>query len=1008
MGMQYVMRVLLVLLLSVQQPLLAEDIDVFARPPGVTGPVPRVLLLVDDAVASEAGIDRLRSALRRVLDGLAMNPDGSARIDVGIMLASDVDAAQGGIESVQLFADIRPFDVAARSALEVRLGSIDRHGEAVRRAHAGLMMAAAYHYLAGRNALHPIAAPPACSKSFVIFIAGAGLEDDEADTRLASRLLEGLGGNTTMIPLVPNGMQHSMADEWARFMQQDSGRMVVHAVDIGAADDGLGPDRSALMKSMAVVSGGRYFASRSPGAQDVAEVLHNAFGDVLAASAVFAPVSLPASTEIPGASINQVFIGMFRPDAYALPRWSGNLKQYRLGKWNDEFRLLDADGSPAIAAEGGAIAACARSYWTPSVVDDYWLHQPRGGCDAVSGSRESNYPDGPVVEKGGQAHVLRGSSVRTVKTCAPDQAACTTLTDFADANPAISKALLGDAMMSDEMRTGMIDWMRGLDTGRHPSDERINGVTGGEMRASVHGDVLHSQPLAINYGSDADPRTVVFYAANDGLLRAVNANRDTAISAPLVATSFAPGEEIWSFVAPEFWPHISRLYRNAVRIAYPGLSAGSAQPKPYAIDGPLTAYRGKINAEEKIFLYAAMRRGGRALYAFDITAADAPRLKWKRGCPTQENDTGCTNDVVNGDWRNIGQTWAGAVPVRVGGYPKPVLLLGGGYAACEDIDDETSGANHDCGTGTKGNRIYIVDADSGALLQSFETRRAVSASLAPVPAANGDDLLAFAYAVDAGGDVYRISGASANQPIADTSPGAWTMTHIASLGCDTVAPCARQRKFLFQVDVVHEGQGFWIMVGSGDRERPLSAHGAGTPRNHFFALRDAPTQPGWLAEESAGDRCGAALLCLASLAQASNDPDAHIDMRGSKGWFLPLASGEGVVTQAITVAGQLVFNTFEVAGLEASACSSSGGESRSYSLRYDSGAAFRPGDGRYRVFADAVLPPMPQAGKVVLDDGQVVPFLIGGGSISPLEASSPVPSDGAGRPGLRAYWHIRK
>ena len=66
--------------------------------------------------------------------------------------------------------------------------------------------------------------------------------------------------------------------------------------------------------------------------------------------------------------LNQVYIGMFRPDELAFPRWAGNLKQYRLGLVNGALRLLDAQepAQPAISSAGtGFISSCARSYWTP-------------------------------------------------------------------------------------------------------------------------------------------------------------------------------------------------------------------------------------------------------------------------------------------------------------------------------------------------------------------------------------------------------------------------------------------------------------------------------------------------------------------------------------------------------------------------------------------------------------------------------------------------------------------
>jgi hypothetical protein len=48
------------------------------------------------------------------------------------------------------------------------------------------------------------------------------------------------------------------------------------------------------------------------------------------------------------------------------------------------------------------------------------------------------------------------------------------------------------------------------------------------------------------------------------------------------------------------------------------------------------------------------------------------------------------------------------------------------------------------------------------------------------------------------------------------------------------------------------------------------------------------------------------------------------------------------------------------------------------------------------------------AGKVILDDGTVVPFLIGGSGTSPLEGGSPAASSNYTAPKGRVYWHVKQ
>ena len=395
----------------------------------------------------------------------------------------------------------------------------------------------------------------------------------------------------------------------------------------------------------------------------------------------------------------------------------------------------------------------------------------------------------------------------------------------------------------------MINWVKGQDI----KDEDIDGVTTAEQRLSVHGDVLHSRPTAINFGTDTAPQVVVFYGSNDGMLRAINGNQTAAIG------SFAAGSELWSFMPPEFYPQIKRQYDNLTRVSipsYPSSTAGKL-PKPYGIDGPITAYRGTVGSSPDIksFVYASMRRGGRALYAFDVTntvaTPNSPVLKWKIGCPNLTNDTDCTTGMSD-----LGQTWSAPRTLSATGYTSsPLLIMGGGYDDCEDYDSFTSGgANHNCTSSSKGKKIYVLNADTGAVVKSFDTERGVIAEQLVVADSAGK--AKYAYTADLGGNVYRITfGAGA--------VSSWTITKIASLGCDTTASCTANHKFMFLPSVVASGDVYTVMLGSGDREKPITYYTSGTAvTNYFFSLIDKPLEATW---PGTADCSSSAIICKNSL-----------------------------------------------------------------------------------------------------------------------------------------------
>jgi type IV pilus assembly protein PilY1 len=842
-----------------------------------------------------------------------------------------------------------------------------------------------------------------CGRNYIIFISNGPAQDNSSDIATGNTMLaaaaagESISGATNTIPISPSGSQTNPSDEWARFMRRSHLGIITYTVDVDKGTTGQSPGWTALLKSMAGVSNGRYFdVTSGNGGAELEDAFGRIFSEIQAVNSVFATVSLPANITTQGTFLNQVYIGQFRPDPDALPRWPGNLKQYKLGIVNNQLRTLDADDLSAINPGTGFLTQCARSFWTPVTKDTYWSFYPQGECQ-LPDTQVSNSPDGNIVEKGAQAYQLRAATSRAMKTCSPTFGSCTTLTDFDTANGAITTALLGAA--TDAERDALIDWARGADV----ADENVNGNTT-QMRPSVHGDVLHSRPIAINYGPEADPNVVVFYGGNEGVLRAVNGNRASVIG------SFAAGDEMWSFMAPEFYGNIKRLRDNDVPIDFEGSPAPppDREPKPYGFDGALASYQDASNK----WIYATARRGARVLYSFDVTAMESSpgtaTLKWKRGCPNQADDTDCSSG-----FEGIGQTWSAPQILRTNGYTdiagvKPMLIMGGGYDACEDGDP------HTCTSSAKGSVVYVLDANDGALLKTFTTDRPVAADVFVVPDTE-TGLAKFVYVADMGGNLYRISGATANLPFDTTVPASWTMTKIASLGCDAAddtspsADCAMNRKFLSTPDVVEKDGVYFLLIGSGDREKPLQSFSvAYAVENKFFMVQDNPSDPDWLSDETG--TCGSAIICLDSLVQIASggtDPDAA-DLAAAKGWALDLRDHEQVVTSAITVFGTTTFSTHTPTVASAATCASNLGTARVYNVRFSNAAAVSATNNRDDPVAGGGLPSPPVAGMVELDDGTVVPFIIGAVGDSPLEGSLPTPPTTGTQPKSLTYWLTEK
>jgi type IV pilus assembly protein PilY1 len=1004
----------------------AEDIDLFVSSAAGTN-LPNVLFVIDNTANWNTAFANEMTALANTLNSMPEN-----KFNIGIMLSTETGTNNNNISGGYVRAAIRTMNASNKQAYVNLVRSFDKLLDKGNGGASGVTMAEAYLYFSGGvpyagnykvktdyvgnrcvgcnlsaaqiavdNVVYSLQGnalgsktgtqyvPPnqagGCAKNYIIYISNGPNQESSGQDTTANNMLTTAGGSTAMLPLSPTGSAANPSDEWARFMKESSLGVVTYTIDVDKITTGQGPGWSALLKSMASVSGGKYVDVNSGfnGGQEISDAVNKALSEIQAVNGVFAPVSLPPTVNTQGIYLNQVYVGMFRPDQDAYPRWNGNLKQYKLGVVGSALHLLDADDSTAINSLTGFITECARSYWTPTSADNYWSFKPQGSCIPPVGSAlglyaNSNFPDGNIVEKGAQGYKLRGTTTRTTKTCSPTSAGCTSLTSFDTSNAAITQALLGASSSAE--RDAIINWERGLDV----LDENNNSITSGEMRPSAHGDVVHSRPVAINFGTDVAPQVVVFYGGNDGMFRAINGNRSADIG------SVPAGGELWSFVPPEFYSQIKRIKDNNIQISFPNITVGSPLPKPYGVDGPITAYRDS----SRTWIYASMRRGGRAIYAFNVDPTDPTNvsLKWKNGCPDLGDDTGCS-----ANFSGIGQTWSPPKAFIAPGYASPLLIMGGGYDRCEDADPNTCGA-------PKGNHVFVMDADTGALLTTLSTDRSVVADVVIVPDST-TGLAKLAYVVDLGGNVYRVD-------IGTAAPRAWTITKIASLGCDTVSTCVANRKFMFAPDILENGSGYILLVGSGDREKPRfysSPSVTNSVANYFFMLEDQPGDSTWLSSETGN--CGTAVLCLDSLLgiPTASTPSATA-LASKKGWYLGLQSAEQVVTSAITIFGKVTFSTHQPSAPQPGACTSDLGTARVYNIWYKNASTVNNTNNRYEVLPPIGLPPSPVAGMVTLDDGHSIPFCIGCSKDSPLEVTEPEVPPGTvpSQPKTRVYWYIQR
>lgn len=970
--------------LVVLSPVRAEDTDLFQINPNNNTQRPNVLIVVDNTANWNTPFDGEKSTLQTVFNSL------DDKFNVGLMLFTETGNPNDNLDGGYVRFGVRQMTSANKDGLSSIVSSLDKLNDKSNGGKAGKMMYEAYLYFKGATGYSGIgkvkrdysgnttyntnaASLPGnaltssgstqynspvvngCQKNFIIYISNGPAQDNTSDINFATTKLSEAGGDTTTISVSPTGSQSNVADEWARFLRSTgfnvtangntfNSKVDTYTVDVLPGTNDQGPGWTALLKSMAN-NGKNYYAATD--AASLAIALNDIFQQIAAVNSVFAAVTLPISTNVRGTNLNQVYMGVFRPHESAAPRWAGNLKLYQLDTSLDLPSLTDRNNVAIENPTTGFIKPNVTSFWTTTTSPGYWSASysssfyDYANSQGTSGTQDA--ADGDIVEKGGAAFRLRQSFAtsltnRNVYTCTGTCPAASVSTATATAGTSLSSTPFstGNSVVTASLGSSVIDWICGANVKNEDNPDNNTA----HVRGFLHGDVVHSRPAVVNYNRSSQPAErdiYVFYGANDGLLHAVKGGKDDA-----------DGGEAWSFVVPEHFSTLQRLYD-----ASPVISGSN--PKPYFIDGPVTVYQKDANNDHQYvaangdltYLYLAMRRGGRFTYALNVSDPLAPKFLWKKGN---------TSD----GYKELGQTWSEQRVSRIRASTDPVLIFGAGYdPAVEDIDPTcvasstatavvaTSSGGCPGGTHsrTMGRGIMVVNAVTGApiwqagpgpadtTLPSGAIYKVVSGMnytiAADLSVINRDlDVAGYAdriYAVDTGGNVWRVN-------IDDADPNNWSVTKIASLGGTGTSP----RKFLNAPDVVY-GRGYdAVLVGTGDREHPFDT----TVGNRYYMIKDNPGLNATMAAP-----VGDADLCDASLSTVS----VCLADATKKGWFRPLTTGEKVVTTSLTLAGVTYFATnvpqSVIQASQPNACSPQLGEARLYALSFDKGQAVFNFDG---------------------------------------------------------------
>ncbi len=625
-------------------------------------------------------------------------------------------------------------------------------------------------------------------------------------------------------------------------------------LSLGASPDSLAA--KAYLEELALNGGGQFINASTP--EGLVAALLTTITSNAKARSFTSPTYTSSATSM--ANGDSVYVPVF--DKSLGPVWSGNLKKYT----RSGGRLVDADGLDATDPLG-SLKTTARDLW-------------------------SAVPSVHFVTSGGVANKLPNPDARVLYTDAgmTGGVVFTTANELNSSNTAITKAILGDATMTNAYKDELIKFIRG----KKPD---------GTPRKHI-GDIIHSKPVYVEYASTKR----LYIGTNEGYLHSFDE---------------ATGVEQFAFMPSTLLKNIDIQFKN-----------DALSEHPYGVDGPIGLHHednnndGIVNGADTAVLYFGLRRGGKAYYALDVTNPSAPKLKWKI-----DNETS--------GFSKLGYSWSQPVIANMkhngGTTPaEQVVVFSGGYVDDNGLEDENNdgipdhpgGEPDNSGTGAD---VFIVKASDGSLVWSlsdstktlltnanFSVEYAVPGNIR-VMDISGNSALDRLYFGDTGGNVWRVdfesnlTGAGAKKA---------KLKLFADLG--GVTP---KRKFFTEPDVaLFKSQGRYrisVAIGSGQRPNPLDT----TTDDHFFLIfdKDIRNSPA-LATPT---------ITKAVLKDATNGSVTGVLSGGHKGWYMDLKelNGEKVLSRATTYNNKVFFNTFGSTSISAALCGSSNvNQSRLYAV----------------------------------------------------------------------------
>jgi hypothetical protein len=354
---------------------------------------------------------------------------------------------------------------------------------------------------------------------------------------------------------------------------------------------------------------GKYhYEAQNP--DELSFVLLEALKDILSGTSSFTAPVVPVTRTTSG---NRIYMAFFKPNETNF--WEGNVTKFAIA---DDNSIIDVDGNPA-TWPNGAIREDAIAYW-----------QTKDWSDPT----KTNY----IHNASRKIYTYLGDN--------EELAASSNAFIPPPGNPELTTTVLGNPTHTV---TEIINYVRGADVFDEDGDSDTT-----ENRIVITGDVLHSEPLVLQYSyPDGSSKTMIYFGSNDGMLHAVLDETDPDVDIENNETSY--GTEAWAFIPPDQLHRLKDMVEGLNHQYYVDSS-----PKAYFYD---VDSDGLIDTGDKIILICGERKGGSSYFALDITDPMLPKYLWR--IDQSSSKTGTLELIDTSIWIHNGGSFQDGDPLRI-------------------------------------------------------------------------------------------------------------------------------------------------------------------------------------------------------------------------------------------------------------------------------------------------------------------------------------------------------